>query len=338
MERRLLERCVRGAVLSREQASFLWGTLCDGKESPVRIAAVLGVFCARLPTAEEFSGMLDALLARAVSVDLGLDPVLDVCGTGGDGKDTFNISTATAFVVAGCGVRVAKHGNYAASSRVGSSNVLEALGVPLLKNPAEVRRCLDRAGICFLHAPLFHPALAPLAPIRRELGVRTVFNLLGPLANPARPTMQYIGVSDRSTMRLFAQVLADRGVEFCLVHADDGYDEISLTGWGTTVTNAGWTRSLPHEEGFERVEPADLEGTGDPREHAAVVEAILSGEDRSPRRAVVVANATRALMLARRNCVRGDILHRACRAEVEEAIDSGAAHRVLAQVRTLDTV
>lgn len=328
MERRLLERCIRGAVLSREEASFLWGTLCDGKESPARIAAVLGVFCARMPTVEEFSGMLDALLARAVSVDLGSKPVLDVCGTGGDGKDTFNISTTTAFVVAGCGVRVAKHGNYAASSRVGSSNVLEALSVPLLRNPAEVRGCLDQAGICFLHAPLFHPALAPLAPIRRELGVRTIFNLLGPLANPARPQMQYVGVSDRPTMRLFAQVLADRGVDFCLVHADDGYDEISLTGSGTIVTKRGWMRTLPHEEGFERVEPVVLGGTGDPREHAAVVEAILTGQDRSPRRSVVIANAARALMLA-----RPGVSHQTCRAEVEKAIDTGAAHQVLSRVR-----
>lgn len=328
MERRLLERCLQGAVLSRDEASFVWGTLCDGKESPARIAALLGVFCARLPTAAEFSGMLDALLARAVPVDLGQAPVLDVCGTGGDGKDTFNISTITAFVVAGCGVRVAKHGNYAASSRVGSSNVLEALSVPLLRSPGEVRGCLEHAGICFLHAPLFHPALAPLAPIRRELGVRTVFNLLGPLANPARPTMQYVGVSDRPTMRLFAEVLADRGVDFCLVHADDGYDEISLTGWGTRVTKSGWSRALPHEEGFERVDSAVLRGTGDPREHAAIVEAILSGEDRSPRRPVVVANATRALMLA-----RPGVTHQGCRAEVEEAIDSGAAYRVLSQVR-----
>lgn len=328
MRDRLLELVLAGGALTREESRALSGSLFDGREPPARIAALLGVWCSRLPSFEEFSGVLDALLQRAVPIDLGDEPCIDLCGTGGDGKDTFNISTTTSFVVAGCGVRVAKHGNYGASSRVGSSNVLEALGIPLVREPSLLKRCLDYAGISFIHAPYFHPTLGALAPIRRELGVRTIFNLLGPLANPARPAMQYVGVSDRRVMRLFARVLAERGAAFCIVHADDGYDEITLTGSATIVTNRGWFSVRPEQEGDERVDPAVLRGTGDVGEHAAVVEAILSGEDRSPRLAVVVANAARALSLARPGASA-----EACRHEVTRSIESGKAHRVLLRVR-----
>lgn len=328
MRDRLLELVLAGGILTREESRALAGSLFDGRELPARIAAVLGVWCSRLPSFEEFSGVLDALLERAVPIDLGDEPCIDLCGTGGDGKDTFNISTTTSFVVAGCGVRVAKHGNYGASSRVGSSNVLEALGIPLVREPSLLKRCLDYAGISFIHAPYFHPTLGALAPIRRELGVRTIFNLLGPLANPARPAMHYVGVSDRRVMRLFARVLAERGAAFCIVHADDGYDEITLTGSATIVTNRGWFSVRPEQEGDERVDPAVLRGTGDVGEHAAVVEAILSGEDRSPRLAVVVANAARALSLARPGASA-----EACRHDVTRSIESGNAHRVLLRVR-----
>lgn len=328
MRDRLLELVLAGGALTREESRALAGSLFDGRELPARIAAVLGVWCSRLPSFEEFSGVLDALLERAVPIDLGDEPCIDLCGTGGDGKDTFNISTTTSFVVAGCGVRVAKHGNYGASSRVGSSNVLEALGIPLVREPSLLKRCLDYAGISFIHAPYFHPTLGALAPIRRELGVRTIFNLLGPLANPARPAMHYVGVSDRRVMRLFARVLAERGAAFCIVHADDGYDEITLTGSATIVTNRGWFSVRPEQEGDERVDPAVLRGTGDVGEHAAVVEAILSGEDRSPRLAVVVANAARALSLARPGASA-----EACRHDVTRSIESGNAHRVLLRVR-----
>lgn len=328
MRDRLLELVLAGGALTREESRALAGSLFDGTELSARIAALLGVWCSRLPSFEEFSGVLDALLQRAVPIDLGDEPCIDLCGTGGDGKDTFNISTTTSFVVAGCGVRVAKHGNYGASSRVGSSNVLEALGIPLVREPSLLKRCLDYAGISFIHAPYFHPTLGALAPIRRELGVRTIFNLLGPLANPARPAMQYVGVSDRRVMRLFARVLAERGAAFCIVHADDGYDEITLTGSATVVTNRGWFSVRPEQEGDERVDPTVLRGTGDVGEHAAVVEAILSGEDRSPRLAVVVANAARALSVARPGASA-----EACRHEVTRSIESGNAHRVLLRVR-----
>jgi anthranilate phosphoribosyltransferase len=324
----LLELVLAGGALTREESRDLAGSLFDGREPPARIAALLGVWCSRLPSFEEFSGVLDALLQRAVPIDLGDEPCIDLCGTGGDGKDTFNISTTTSFIVAGCGVRVAKHGNYGASSRVGSSNVLEALGIPLVREPSLLKRCLDYAGISFIHAPYFHPTLGALAPIRRELGVRTIFNLLGPLANPARPAMQYVGVSDRRVMRLFARVLAERGAAFCIVHADDGYDEITLTGSATVVTNRGWFSVRPEQEGDERVDPAVLRGTGNVDEHAAVVEAILLGEDRSPRLTVVVANAARALSLARPGASA-----EACRHEVTRSIESGKAHRVLLRVR-----
>jgi anthranilate phosphoribosyltransferase len=269
------------------------------------------------------------MLARALRVELGDEPCIDLCGTGGDGKDTFNISTATSFVVAACGVRVAKHGNYGASSRCGSSNVLEALSVPLVREPAVVRRALDYAGICFLHAPYFHPALARIAPIRRDLGVRTLFNILGPLANPARPAMQYVGVSDRRLLRLFSKTLADRGTTFCVVHGEDGYDEISLTGAYTTVTQRGWRTVFPHHDGFDTVNPVLLAGSGDPSDHAAVIEKIVSGEDRSPRSTVVVANATVALSLA-----RDGISREKCRQEVEDAIQSGRARAVLERARS----
>ncbi len=328
MRDRLLELALAGGALTREESGELAGAIFDGRELPARIAALLGVWCSRCPSFEEFSGVLDALLQRAVPLDLGSEPCIDLCGTGGDGKDTFNISTTTSFVVAGCGVRVAKHGNYGASSRVGSSNVLEALGIPLLREPSLLKRCIDYAGITFIHAPYFHPTLGALAPIRRELGVRTIFNLLGPLANPARPVMQYVGVSDRRVIRLFARVLAERGASFCIVHADDGYDEITLTGSATILTNRGWFSVRPEQEGDERVDPEALRGSGDVGDHAAVVEAILSGEDRSPRLAVVLANAARAISLA-----RPEASAEACRYEVKRSIESGEALKVLHRIR-----
>jgi anthranilate phosphoribosyltransferase len=325
----LFREFIQGRALDLDEMRILAGALLDGELPAARIAAVLTVFCGRLPTPSELGGFLDAMLARAVRVELGEGPCIDLCGTGGDGKDTFNISTATSFVVAACGVRVAKHGNYGASSRCGSSNVLEALSVPLVRDPATVRIALEYAGICFLHAPYFHPALGSIAPIRRDLGVRTLFNLLGPLANPARPTMQYVGVSDRRLLRLFSQTLADRGTTFCVVHAEDGYDEISLTGAYTTVTDSGWRTVLPHHEGFDRVDPVVLIGSGDPSDHAAVIEKIVAGEDRSSRSTVVVANATAALSLARPGVSREK-----CRQEVEESIQSGRARAVLERARS----
>jgi len=274
-----------------------------GEATPAQIGAVLMGLAVLGESAEVVAGAAKAMRKAAVRIAPRCTPLIDTCGTGGDASGTFNISTTVAFVVAACGGHVAKHGNRAISSRAGSADVLEALGVRLELAPEKVQQAIETIGVGFLFAPAHHPAMRHAAPVRRELGVRTVFNLLGPLTNPAGAEYQVIGVYSREAMQLVAEALARLGTKRALVvHGRDGLDEITTT----TITDAILVEEGKLGAGFE-IDPAafgiayaapEALAGGDAKENAAILRAILSGKDRGPRREIVLLNAGCALWVA----------------------------------------
>ncbi len=217
-------------TLSREQSKRILTGIGKGEYNPGSVAAFMSVYLMRNISVEELAGFREALLELCLPVKFDTNETIDIVGTGGDGKNTFNISTLSCFVVAGAGVKVTKHGNYGVSSASGSSNVLEKIGVTFTNDAAVLNRQVNETGVCFMHAPLFHPAMKTVAPIRKELGVRTFFNLLGPIVNPCRPRYLFLGTYNLEVMRLYNYLLQETAHEYFIVHSYDGYDEISLTG------------------------------------------------------------------------------------------------------------
>jgi anthranilate phosphoribosyltransferase len=271
----------------------------------------------------ELRGFHRVLVENGTKIDLGEEKIIDVCGTGGDGKGTFNISTLTAFVLAGAGVKVAKHGNSSATSGSGSSDILAHLGVKFTDDQEVLRQQLNEANICYLHAPLFQPVLKVVGQVRREIGFRTFFNLLGPLVNPARPRFQFIGVAEPSVLRLYRYFLEDSETKFALVHTRDGYDEISLTGVFDAVTNDGTETYYPEDLGFETVEPAQISGGANLSETAEQFLQILRGDKISrPVSQAVAANAAFAMHFMGPQTSFAD-----CRKRAEDSLRSGAARR-----------
>jgi anthranilate phosphoribosyltransferase len=307
--------------LDRDEAAEAMRLVMSGETTPGQVGGLLMALRTKGETVEEIEGLADTMLGFANPVDPPA-PVVDTCGTGGDRSGTFNISTVAAIVVAGAGVPVAKHGNRAASSICGSADLLEALGVRIDLDAAGVERCLAEAGIAFIFAPVFHPAMGHAGPVRRELRVPTVFNFLGPLTNPARPFAQVVGVSDERMLPLLAQVLARRGTRARLFRALDGLDELTTTGPALVydVVDGDLRESVldPTDLGLARSEVADLRG-GDPEASAAIALAILRGET-GPRRDVVLLNAAAALEVSGRARSLQDGL-----AIAATSIDSGAA-------------
>ncbi len=224
-----LEKLAIGETLSRSESNVAMEQFISGDVLEVQLASFLSLLRSRPVTLDELSGFHDVLAERQIKVDLGDETTIDLCGTGGDGKGTFNISTLSSFIVAGAGGRVVKHGNYGLSSLCGSSTVLEELGIPLTADVDVLKRSLERASIAILHAPLFQPALKVVAPLRRTLGIRTIFNLLGPILNPARPICQVIGCTNQAVLRMYSYFLMRQGKDFAVVSSEDGYDEVSLT-------------------------------------------------------------------------------------------------------------
>ncbi len=327
-----LERLVTGADLDVGTARAVWDRIMDGSATAAQIGGLLAALRAKGETVDELTGMVLSMRAHAVPLQLSVEAV-DTCGTGGDGSGTFNISTAAAFVVAGAGQPVAKHGNRAASSRCGSADVLEALGVVITLGPDAVRRCIEEAGIGFLFAPTFHPAIRHASAPRRELGIRTVFNIIGPLANPARVRHQALGVGDRATAPKMAGVLQHLGHRRAIVFCGaGGIDELVLDGpsacW--TVTPAGIIEGTidPGSLGLAPA-PVDALRGGDADHNAAVVRSVLDGEP-GPARDVVVLNAAAALVAAERVARLEEGLELA-----RAAIDSGAAVARLAALVAL---
>lgn len=282
---------------SRESESILTG-IAEGKYNPSQIAAFLTIFMMRSITLEELEGFRKALQKLCLAIDLSEFSPIDLCGTGGDGKDTFNISTLASFVTAGAGVKVAKHGNYGVSSGCGSSNVLEHLGIRFSNDPDFIKRCIDQAGICNLHAPLFHPAMKNVAPIRRELGVKTFFNMLGPLVNPAFPRHQLTGVFNLELARLYGYLFQKTDQNFTILYALDGYDEISLTGPTKTIRNSGEGIIEPQDFGVEPINEKQISGGANIPSSAAIFTAVLNGEGTEAQNNVVCANAAMAIATA----------------------------------------
>ena len=314
-----------GGSLSVEEAAAAMRAIMEGLATPAQIGGFLVALRAKGPTVDELDGLARTALELARPVRAP-GPLLDTCGTGGDRAGTFNISTLGAIVAAAAGARVAKHGNRAASSHCGSADVLEALGVRIDLGPEGVERCLAEAGIGFMFAPVFHPAAAHAAPVRRELRIPTVFNFLGPLTNPARPAAQVVGVSDPRMLPLVAQVLARRGTRAKVVRGEDGLDELTTTG-PTVVLDVGGGavaegRLDPADLGLSRATLDDLRG-GDAEENARIARSVLAGEG-GPRRDVVLLNAGVALEVAGRAASVEEGIELAAR-----AIDSGRAAEVL---------
>ena len=324
----LLNKLFDHHSLTQSEAHAALHQLGAGGVSAAHTAAFLTVFRMRPLTVAELAGFREALLDLCLDPALGTTDLVDIVGTGGDGKDTFNISTLASLVVAGAGVRVAKHGNFGVSSSCGSSDVLAYCGLELAPAPDRLRRQLEQAGICFLHAPAFHPALRHAGPVRRELGVRTFFNVLGPLVNPARPKTSILGVFSSEFQRLYHYLLQPGGGRYAVVHTLDGYDELSLTGPARVVSDyAGEEVLTPFSLNLPRYEQAELASGGSIEAAARQFQAVLNGDATPVQRDVVTANAALALRTHTPTLSWPDALTTA-----RESLDSGAAKRAFAQV------
>lgn len=290
----ILHELIDHQSLSKEEARQVLLELTSGKYNPSQTASFITVYMMRNITVDELQGFRDAMLEQCIPVIFD-QPVMDVCGTGGDGKNTFNISTLSAFVVAAAGQPVAKHGNYGVSSPCGSSNVLEYFGYTFTNDIDALKRSLDRANICFMHAPLFHPALKNVAPIRKELGVKTFFNMLGPMVNPAFPTRQLVGVFSLELARKYGYLYQNADKQFVILHSLDGYDEISLTGAFKYFYNEGEQLAEPADLGLPQVKYEEIGGGETVEDSAKIFMRVLEGKGTPAQNAAVIANAGMAL-------------------------------------------
>jgi anthranilate phosphoribosyltransferase len=293
--KKILQYLFEHKTLSREQAKEVLVNIGKGVYNEHEITAFMTVYLMRSITIDELQGFRDALLELCVPVDFSGFDTIDIVGTGGDGKNTFNISTLSCFIVAGTGQKVAKHGNYGASSISGASNVMEQLGYKFKNDGDKLRNELEEANICFLHAPLFHPALKTVGPIRKNLAMRTFFNMLGPMVNPAHPEYQLVGVFNLEMARVYNYLLQQTEKSFTIIHSLDGYDEISLTNDTKVISNEGEKIMTPEQLGKRMVEPHDIAGGTTVEESAKIFKKIISGEGSWAQNAVVLANAAMAL-------------------------------------------
>jgi anthranilate phosphoribosyltransferase len=322
--KKILQYLFEYKTLSREMAREVLMNISVGMYNDSEMAAFITVFLMRSITIDELHGFRDALLELCVRVELPGYDLVDIVGTGGDGKNTFNISTLSCFIVAGTGQKVAKHGNYGASSISGASNVMEQLGYKLKADQGQLKKEVDQANICFMHAPLFHPALKTVGPIRKNLGVRTFFNMLGPMVNPAFPKFQLVGVYNLEMARIYNYLLQQTEGRYTIIHSLDGYDEISLTGDTKVISNEGEKIMTPEQLGKRMVDPADIYGGNSAQEAAKIFVKILNREGSWAQNAVVLANAAMALYCTG---VYSDYPN-AYQAAVE-SLDGGAAYRAL---------
>lgn len=291
----ILKELFNHKTLGREEAKKVLIEIANETYNQSEIVAFLTVFMMRMVTVDELSGFRDALLELCLPVDLSDFKTIDMCGTGGDGQNTFNISTLASLVVAGAGAKVSKHGNYGVSSSCGSSNVMEYLGYRFSNDESVLRKQLDKANICFLHAPLFHPAMKAVAPIRRELGLKTFFNMLGPMVNPSSPQLQLVGVYSLELARVYQYVYQQTSKQYTIVHALDGYDEVSLTGDFKAITDNGEHVYTPADLGMSQIKPHEIFGGDSVQEAADIFKSVLNGQGSEAQNNVVIANAAMAL-------------------------------------------
>ncbi|MCF4102463.1 anthranilate phosphoribosyltransferase [Gillisia sp. M10.2A] len=294
----ILNRLINHETISKEEAREVLVKISQGEYNESQIAAFLTVYMMRSITIEELEGFRDALLDLCIAVDLSAYNPIDLCGTGGDGKDTFNISTLSSFVTAGAGIKVSKHGNYGVSSISGSSNVMEYLGIKFSNDASFLEKCISEAGICVLHAPLFHPAMKNVAPIRKSLAVKTFFNMLGPMVNPAFPKNQLVGVFSLELARMYGYLYQNTNKNFTILHALDGYDEISLTGATKTISNTAESMLEASDFGVEPLLASQISGGNSIENSAKIFTDVLEGKGSTAQNNVVCANAGMAIATA----------------------------------------
>lgn len=292
----ILNKVTSYKSLTKEEAQAVLTRIAKGEFNNSQIAAFVTAYMMRSITIEELDGFKDAMMDLCLKVNFGEENTIDVCGTGGDGKDTFNISTLSSIVVAATGQKVTKHGNNGVSSVCGSSNLLNNLGYEFSNNVEKLSKELAHFNICFMHAPLFHPAMKNVAPVRKELGVKTFFNMLGPMVNPARPNYQLVGVYDLKLARIYGYLYQNTGKRFTILHSLDGYDEISLTGPFKVISNDGEYVISPEELGFKTIKPEAIYGGDDIQSSSKIFENILDGRGTEAQNAVVIVNAAYALL------------------------------------------
>lgn len=317
--KQVLDKLFKYQSLSREEAFQILSNLTTGKYNNSQMAAFMTVYLMRSITVEELEGFRDAMLELCVKVPVDEYNGIDLCGTGGDGKNTFNISTISSFVVAGAGQNVVKHGNYGVSSVSGSSNVLESMGAKFTNDIGTIKKSLDEAGICFLHAPLFHPAMKNVGPVRRELGIKTFFNMLGPMVNPAMPKNQLVGVFSLELARLYGYLYQKTDKNFVILHALDGYDEVSLTGGFKAIMNDHDEVFQPEDIGLKRLKAEDLYGGETVEEAVAIFKSVLNNEGTEPQVEAILANAGLAISVGKQVSISEGI------EAARESIKSGKA-------------
>lgn len=311
----IFNRLTKYQTLTRPESEQVLIKIASGEYNDSQIASFLTIFMMRPVSLDELQGFRDAMLNMCIRVELDDFNTIDVCGTGGDGFDTFNISTLSAFVLAGAGEKVVKHGNYGVSSICGSSNIMEYFGHKFTNDESKLKYELEKAGICFLHAPLFNPAMKNIAGIRRQLGVKTFFNMLGPMINPSFPKNQLIGVFSHELARLYNYVYQNGDVSYAIIHSNDGYDEISLTSPFQLITRKSERYLTPEVFGLDYVEQSEIYGGKTIEDSAIIFKNVLEGKGTKAQQSVVIANTAAALHvlhpendLSSCSCIAGDTL------------------------------
>ena len=323
----ILNRLINHETLTKSEAKEVLVNISSAQYNPSQIASFLTVYMMRNITIEELSGFREALLELCIPVDFSAYNTIDLCGTGGDGKDTFNISTLASFVVAGSGIHVAKHGNYGVSSISGSSNVMENLGVKFSNDNHFLAKCMDEANIAILHAPLFHPAMKNVGPIRKELGVKTFFNMLGPMVNPSFPNNQLVGVFSLELARMYAYLYQNTNVNYTILHALDGYDEISLTADAKMITKNAESIVSADDFQIKKLLFEEIKGGGTIEESARIFMNIISGKGTEAQQNVVCANAALAISTVENSSITNAF------AKAKESLQSGKAFEKLKKLQ-----
>ncbi len=328
----ILNRLINHEQLTKEESRNVLINISEGKYNNSQIAAFLTVYMMRSVSIEELEGFRDALLDLCLEVNVKAYNTIDLCGTGGDGKNTFNISTLASFVTAGANIKVTKHGNYGVSSISGSSNVMEQLGIKFSADSSFLIRCLDESNICILHAPLFHPAMKNVAPIRYELGVKTFFNMLGPMVNPAFPKNQLVGVFNLELARKYGYLYQKGTKNYAILHAMDGYDEVALTGPVKMISNTTETILTPETFGVPQIKQSEIYGGETVEASARIFTEILKGKGTPAQNNVVCANAALAIATVEKCNIETGF------EKAKESLESGSALASLKKLQTLSSI
>ena len=327
--KKILEKLFDHETLNYDESNSILKEISAKKYNDEQVSSFLTVYKMRMPTVEEIEGFRDALIDLSISVDFNDLDTIDLCGTGGDGKNTFNISTISSFVVAGAGYKVTKHGNYGVSSSCGSSDVLQQLGIKLSNDDGYLKKCLDKGNFCYLHAPLFHPAMKNVAGVRKELEFKTFFNILGPLVNPLQPKNQLCGVYNLEISRLYGYVFENSKKNYSILYSLDGYDEISLTSDFMKISRNDSTINSPDYFGFNKINPDEIKGGESIEDSASIFTKILENNATKSQTDVVLANSAIAIQTITNKTIDE------CLSIARQSIDSGSALNCLKRIQLL---